>query len=54
MKQKAKITESETLVSVPKDGLLSLVASRLKNRNLFPQKVEDAKKYLRKLKEAHS
>lgn len=30
-------------------GLLSLVASKLKDRVLFPKKVEDAKKYLQKV-----
>jgi hypothetical protein len=39
---------------VPESGLLSLVASKLKDRVLFPQKIEDAKKYLQKVKIASS
>ena len=47
---KAKETKSKELVKVPESGLLSLVASKLKDRVLFPQKIEDAKKYLHKVK----
>lgn len=47
---KAKVTKSKELVKVPESGLLSLVASKLKDRVLFPQKVEDAKKFLRNVK----
>ncbi len=47
---KIKVTKSKELVKVPESGLLSLVASKLKDRTLFPQKVEDAKKYLQKAK----
>lgn len=54
MKTETKEKQTEELVSVPKQGLLSLVASRLMDRNLFPQKVEEAKKYFRKLKGVHS
>lgn len=54
MKVNTKENKAEELVSVPKQGLLSLVATRLKDRNLFPEKVEEAKKYFRKLKGAHS
>ena len=46
---KAKETNQKELVKVTKSGLLSLVASKLKDRVLFPQKVEDAKKYLQKI-----
>jgi len=49
-----KVKKSGELVKVPKSGLLSLVASKLKDRVLFPQKVEDAKKYLQKVKTSHS
>ena len=51
---KVKATKSKKLVKVSEAGLLSLVASKLKDRSLFPQKVEDAKKYLRKVKIANS
>ena len=46
---KAKEAKTKELVKVPKSGLLSLVASKLKDRVLFLQKVEDAKKYLHKV-----
>jgi hypothetical protein len=36
------------LVKVPKSALLSLVAARLKDRVLFPEKIEEVKKYLQK------
>ncbi|WP_430898664.1 MULTISPECIES: hypothetical protein [unclassified Paraflavitalea] len=51
---KAKETKSKEMVKVPESGLLSLVASKLKGRDLFPKKVEDAKKYLKKVKSANS
>lgn len=51
---KTKETKSKELVKVSEPGLLSLVASRLKDRVLFPKKVEDAKKYLQKVKVANS
>jgi len=44
MNSKGKIDKK--LVTVSKSGLLSLVAAKLKNRVLFPEKVEKAKKYL--------
>jgi hypothetical protein len=47
---KAKEAKNKGLVKVPKAGLLSLVASKLKDRVLFPEKVEDAKKYLNNVK----
>lgn len=47
---KAKEAKVKDLVKVPKSGLLSLVASKLKGRVLFPEKVEDAKKYLQNVK----
>ena len=40
----------ETLVTLPEAGLLALVASKLKNVALFPEKLEQAKKYLEKAK----
>ena len=48
MKTKEKNTEK--LVRVSESGLLSLVASKLKGRILFPEKVEDAKQYLKQVK----
>jgi hypothetical protein len=45
MKTKENMTEK--LVKVPQKGLLSLVADKLKDRVLFPQKIEDAKAYLK-------
>ncbi|WP_153796365.1 hypothetical protein [Foetidibacter luteolus] len=47
---KPKTVKSKELVNVTESGLLSLVASKLKDRVLFPKKVENAKKYLRKVK----
>jgi len=40
---KTKKEKLEKMVRVPESGLLSLVASKLKGRILFPDKVEDAK-----------
>lgn len=54
MKIETKDKKAKNKVSVPKKGLLSLVASKLNGRNLFPEKVENAKVYVRKLKQAHS
>lgn len=51
---KTKGTKSEELVKVPESALLSLVASKLKDRVLFPKKVEDAKKFLQNVKKANS
>lgn len=45
-----KVTKSKELVKIPESGLLSLVSSKLKDRVLFPKKIEDAKKYLQKVK----
>jgi hypothetical protein len=47
---KAKETKSDDLVKVSEAGLLSLVASKLKDRVLFPEKVERAREYLKKVK----
>ncbi|HEX9512509.1 MAG TPA: hypothetical protein VF939_18585 [Puia sp.] len=46
---KAKVN-TKKLVKVPKSGLLSLVAAKLKDRDLFPEKNEEAKNYLKKAK----
>ncbi len=50
---KPKVTRSQELVKVSESELLSLVASKLKGRVLFPQKVADAKKYLKKVQVAN-
>lgn len=42
-KQKTK------MVKVPQEGLLSLVASVLRDKVLFPEKLEDARDHLRSL-----
>ena len=47
---KTKETKSKELVKVPESALLSLVALKLKGKILFPQKIEDAKKFLKKAK----
>jgi hypothetical protein len=39
---------NKNLVKVPKSALLSLVAARLRGRVLFPERIEEAKKYLQK------
>lgn len=45
---------SKKLVKVPKSGLLHLVAAKLKNRELFPEKNEEARNYLKKAKTSAS
>jgi hypothetical protein len=45
---------TKKLVKVPKSGLLSLVAAKLKNRDLFPEKNEEAKNYLKNAKTSAS
>ena len=44
---KTKEIKQENLVNVSEKSLLSLVADRLKDRNLFPKKIEKAKEYLK-------
>ncbi len=46
---KAKEKNQENLVKVSEDGLLSLVAEKLKDRLLFPHKLEEAKDYIKKI-----
>ena len=50
---KAKENNTEKLVKVPQKGLLSLVAGKLKNRVLFPEKLESAKQYMKKVNAAN-
>jgi hypothetical protein len=47
---KTKEKNAEKFVKVSESGLLSLVADKLKGRILFPEKVEDAKQYLKQVK----
>ncbi len=47
---KTKEKKQKQLVQISKSDLLSLVASKLKDRVLFPEKLEEARKYLQKLK----
>ena len=49
MKTKEK---EERLVEVPESLLLTLVADKLKDKVLFPEKVESAKKYVSQIKES--
>lgn len=51
---KTKGTKSKELVKLPESDLLLLVAAKLKDRELFPQKVEDARRFLQNLKKANS
>lgn len=44
-----KATKNEKYVKVSESALLSLVSSKLKERILFPEKVETAKKFLNNL-----
>lgn len=50
---KNNVTKSKKTVKAPETELLSKVALKLKDRVLFPKKVEDAKKYLQKVKIAN-
>jgi len=42
--------DKNKMVQVSETGLLSLVASKLKDRVLFPEKVEEGKKFFSKVK----
>jgi hypothetical protein len=44
-----EVKNNRTFVKVPEKGLLSLVAEKLKDRILFPHKLEEAKDYLKKV-----
>lgn len=50
---KNNVTKSKKHVKTPEAELLSLVALKLKDRVLFPKKVDEAKKYLQKVKVAN-
>jgi hypothetical protein len=47
---KTKEHTKQKLVKVSATGLLSLVADKLKDRELFPEKNEAARNYLKKAK----
>jgi hypothetical protein len=47
---RTKKKNSDKLVKISESALLSLVADRLKDRVLFPEKVEEARKYIRSIK----
>ena len=47
---KPKKDTDETMVKVPEAALLSLVADKLKDRVLFPEKIDEIKKYLKHAK----
>jgi hypothetical protein len=47
---KAKETKSKRMVMVSEDALLSLVASELKGKDLFPKKTARAKETLKHTK----
>lgn len=48
---KAKKRNNDKLVEVSKSTLLALVADRLKDRVLFPEKVESSRKFIESIKE---
>lgn len=47
---KTKGIKSKAISNTAEKSLLSLVASKLTDRVLFPEKTENAKKYLQKVK----
>lgn len=47
---KSNALKSKEVVKMSDAELLSLVASKLKGRVLFPRKIEEAKQYLQKVK----
>ena len=47
-----KDKNGQRFVKIPEKELLSLVAEKLKDRDLFPQKTEAAKDYLKKITKA--
>lgn len=46
--RKNKESHAAQLVKVPEEGLLAMVAATLKDRVLFPEKLESAKKFMEK------
>lgn len=51
---KTKEKKSTKLVKVTESALLSLVASKLKDRVLFPKKIAAAKRFLKRVKISNS
>lgn len=51
---KTKETKSKELVKMSESELLSLVASKLQDRVLFPKKIKEAKEFLQNVKKANS
>jgi hypothetical protein len=47
---RAKKRNTGKLIKISETTLLSLVADRLKDRVLFPEKVEEARKYIKSIK----
>jgi hypothetical protein len=47
---KSKNRDPERMLLITEKALLSLVSSKLKGRLLFPEMVEDAKKFFNKIK----
>ena len=47
---KSKATKSKSLMSASERKALSLIAAKFKDKVLFPEKVENAKKYLKRIK----
>lgn len=47
---KTKATKQKEVVKLSDVKLLSLVAAKVKDRELFPKMVESARKYLQKVK----
>jgi hypothetical protein len=47
---KTRENDAEKMVQITESQLLTLVASKLKDRLLFPEKVEETKKFFANLK----
>jgi hypothetical protein len=47
---KAKESKKVKMVTIPESELLALVAFKLKDRELFPKKVEEAKRIMKNAK----
>lgn len=47
---KAKKTDKVKMVKVPENVLLSLVAEKLRGRDLFPEKTKNAKEFFYQIK----
>ena len=47
---KAKVTKSKNRMSASERKALSLIAAKFKDKVAFPEQVENAKKYLQRIK----